>query len=51
MTATIARLSTIKSCDRILVLHGGGIAEEGNYQELMDRKGLFYQLACRQIAD
>lgn len=45
------RLSTIKSCDRILVLQNGTIAEEGNYDALMAKKGLFYQLASRQIAD
>ena len=43
------RLSTIKNCDRILVLQGGKVAEEGNYESLMAAGGLFYQLACRQI--
>lgn len=45
------RLSTINNCDRILVLQNGTIAEEGNYTELMARKGLFYKLATRQIVD
>ena len=44
------RLSTIKNCDRIIVLQDGGIAEEGNYDSLMARKGLFFALASRQIA-
>lgn len=44
------RLSTIISCDRIIVMDGGKIVEEGNYQQLMDNKGLFYQLASRQLA-
>lgn len=44
------RLSTIKNCDRILVLNNGSIAEEGNYQQLMAKRGLFFQLASRQIA-
>ena len=44
------RLSTIKNCDRILVLRDGCIAEEGNYQTLMTHRGLFYDLASRQIA-
>ena len=44
------RLSTIKNCDRILVLKDGNIAEEGNYESLMAQKGLFYALASRQIA-
>lgn len=43
------RLSTIKHCDRIIVLDKGKIAEEGNFQELMDRKGLFYEMSKRQL--
>jgi len=39
------RLSTIRDYDRIWFVHEGRIAEEGNYVELMDRKGLFYRLA------
>lgn len=44
------RLSTIQNCDRILVMEHGDIAEEGTFDELMARKGLFYQMASRQIA-
>jgi ABC-type multidrug transport system fused ATPase/permease subunit len=29
----------------------GRVEEEGNYQSLMAQKGLFYQMACRQIAE
>ena len=43
------RLSTIKSCDRIVVMDAGKIAEEGNYQSLMERRGLFWQLSSRQL--
>ncbi len=42
------RLSTIKNCDRILVMDNGRIIEEGNYKELMDRKGYFSELVERQ---
>ncbi|MBQ6999493.1 MAG: NHLP bacteriocin export ABC transporter permease/ATPase subunit [Oscillospiraceae bacterium] len=46
------RLSTIKNCDRILVMDGGTIVQEGNYESLMkDKNGLFYALASRQIAE
>lgn len=43
------RLSTIKSCDRILVMDKGTIVEEGKYDDLMAKKGMFYDLAIRQI--
>lgn len=45
------RLSTVKKCDRIIVMDAGKIVEQGNYEALMERKGLFYQLACRQISE
>lgn len=45
------RLSTIMHCDRIIVIDGGKIAEEGAYEELMEKKGKFYELAIRQIAE
>lgn len=45
------RLSTIKKCHRILVLKDGTIAENGSYEELIDKKGLFYQMVNREILD
>ena len=45
------RLSTIKRCDRILVLDEGRIAEEGSYDELIARDGLFAGLVRRQRLD
>ncbi len=43
------RLSTIRHCDRIIVLDKGKIAEEGTFEELMDNKGLFYEMSLRQL--
>ena len=43
------RLSTILRCDRIFVMDEGQIVEEGNFEQLMEQKGLFYKLASRQI--
>lgn len=44
-TITIAhRLTTIHGADRILVLSGNRIVEEGNHEILMAQKGIYYQL-------
>lgn len=44
-TLTIAhRLTTIHGADRILVLSGNQIVEEGNHETLMKQKGIYYQL-------
>ncbi len=45
------RLSTVKHCDRILVVDGGHIAEEGTYDELIAKDGLFAQLVAMQRLD
>lgn len=42
------RLSTIRQCDRILVLDGGKIVEDGTYAELLEKGGIFAELAARQ---
>lgn len=45
------RLSTIKHADRILMLDGGKIIEQGNYQQLIDKGGRFAELVERQRLD
>ena len=42
------RLSTIRNADRIAVLKGGVCVEIGSYDELMAKKGLFYQMQTVQ---
>ena len=39
------RLATIENSDKILVLKGGKLIEEGNHRELRLKKGLYYQLS------
>ncbi len=45
------RLSTIKNCDRILVIKKGGIVEDGNHEDLMNKKGRYYDLYTRQLRE
>jgi len=45
------RLSTVKDCDRIVVLDGGRIIEEGTYDELTNKGGFFAELVERQRID
>ena len=45
------RLSTIKECDRIIVLDQGKIAEDGTYDELLAKGGIFTELARRQLVE
>ncbi len=42
------RLSTIQHADRIIVLSHGEITESGNHQELLAKKGRYYQLYTLQ---
>ena len=45
------RLSTVKDCDRILVMEDGKIIEEGDYNTLLAKGGLFAGLVARQRID
>ena len=39
------RLATIEKSDRIIVLKGGSLIEQGTHQELRSKKGLYFQLS------
>ena len=45
------RLSTVQHCDRILVLDRGKICEEGTYEELIEKNGVFAELVKKQRLD
>jgi len=45
------RLSTIRHCDRILVLHHGELREQGTHEDLMEAGGLYETLYRLQYAD
>ena len=43
------RLSTIQNADQILVVDHGDVVEQGTHEELMSRKGFYYQLYASQF--
>mgnify|MGYP001255158683 FL=1 len=45
------RLSTIKNADEILVLTEEGIKERGSHEELMEKKGIYYNLYQSQFKE
>jgi ABC-type multidrug transport system fused ATPase/permease subunit len=38
------RLSTIRNADRIVVIDGGKVAEQGSHEELLRQKGIYWHL-------
>jgi ATP-binding cassette subfamily B multidrug efflux pump len=45
------RISTIRSADKILVMDEGRIAEHGNHQQLMQLKGIYFDLYEKQLLE
>jgi ATP-binding cassette subfamily B (MDR/TAP) protein 1 len=45
------RLATVRHADRIFVMRRGLIAESGTHEELMELKGLYFNLAKDQSDD
>ena len=44
------RLSTIRDADKIVVIDGGCVVEFGGHEELLNKKGCYYQLYQNQFA-
>ena len=44
------RLSTIRDADTILVMNNGNIVETGNHEQLLAKKGFYYELYNAQFA-
>jgi len=45
------RLSTVRNADVILVVRGGKIVEQGTHEELLKKRGYYYELYTRQYED
>lgn len=45
------RLSTIQHADNIIVMHKGRVREMGKHQELLDKKGMYYDLYLLQYKE
>lgn len=43
------RLSTVRNADQIVVLKDGKIMEKGKHEELVSRKGIYYELVKNQL--
>lgn len=45
------RLSTVKNSDCIIVLEQGQVIERGNHDQLIEKKGKYYQLYTGNLAE
>lgn len=43
------RLSTIMNCKKIIVLKDGNLVEQGNHQSLLELRGIYFNLAKKQM--
>jgi ATP-binding cassette, subfamily B, bacterial len=43
------RLSTIRKADLILLMEDGRVTERGNHEELMEKRGRYYEMVLRQM--
>ncbi|KAF5272755.1 hypothetical protein FQA39_LY07782 [Lamprigera yunnana] len=44
------RLTTVRKADRIVVISNGKIKEEGNHDQLMEKKGAYFELVTAQVS-
>ena len=45
------RLSTVVNADKIVVLHQGALVEQGTHDQLLDKKGRYFDLWTAQLRD
>lgn len=51
MIVVAHRLSTIRNCDRIVVIRDGEIVEEGNHASLLEKEGIYKNLVEKQLSN
>jgi len=45
------RVSSVKHCDKIIVMDEGAVAEEGSHKQLLEQKGLYYEIYQQQMLE
>jgi ATP-binding cassette, subfamily B, multidrug efflux pump len=45
------RISAVKNADQILYVEDGYVVESGSHEELLDKKGKYYEVYCEQFKD
>jgi ATP-binding cassette, subfamily B, multidrug efflux pump len=45
------RISAVKNADQILYVEDGHIVERGTHEQLLDKKGKYYEVYCEQFKD
>ena len=45
------RISAVKNADQILYLDEGSIIEQGTHNELLEKRGKYYEVYCHQFKD
>lgn len=45
------RISTVKNADKIIVLSEGSIAEQGNHESLINKKGVYFSMHQKQLLE
>ena len=45
------RISAVKNADQILYIEEGRVVEKGTHEQLLQRKGKYYEVYCEQFKD
>lgn len=45
------RISTIQNCDKIIVISGAQITEQGTHEKLLEKRGIYYDIYMKQLLE